>query len=333
MKMKSIVGFGSLNLDLIFEVDDLSAISIDKVRLEPGKEIFGFDSDFQSLLRLLNRHGTLKSKSGGGSGANTIVALTRMGWPTKFFGKVGGDAEGDFLLENLKPTQTDLICRGGKSGVCLVALDRHQDRFLFVQGNANSTLTTDEINLIGLNDISWVHLTSFIGDPPFEAQKTLLDHLDSSVKVSLDPGEIYAQKGFDKIRPLVERCHILFVTEREVRMLTDRDLYDGAKRLMEIGPSILVCKRGRQGSHVFAKGESLEVPAIVTEAIDNTGAGDVFNAGFLAGFLLGKSLEECSLFATQMAAKSVTGYGRDCYPTAEDFKNFFHERMIPICSF
>ena len=56
--------------------------------------------------------------------------------------------------------------------------------------------------------------------------------------------------------------------------------------------------------------------------MDNTGAGDVYNAGFLAGLLLGKSLEESALFATQVAAKSVTGYGRDRYPTREDLEEF-----------
>src|SRR4030043_977649 len=139
--MKSIVGFGALNLDLIFEVDDLRAISSDKVRLEPGKELFGSDSEFQSLLGLLNRHGTLKSKSGGGSGANTIVALARMGFSTKFIGKVGRDEEGDFLLENLKPVQKGLVCRGERRGGCLVVFGRHQARFLFVQVCENTERT------------------------------------------------------------------------------------------------------------------------------------------------------------------------------------------------
>jgi sugar/nucleoside kinase (ribokinase family) len=324
MNMKSIAGFGALNLDLIFEVDDLQTISSDKFRLEPGKEFFGSDSDFQSLLEQLNRFGTLKSKSGGGSAANTMVALARMGFSTSFIGKVGNDSEGNFLLESLKPVRTNLIRRGEKSGICLVVLDRHQDRFLFVQGNANSTLAIGEIDLDGLKDISWIHLTSFIGDPPFEAQKALLDHLDSSVKVSMDPGEIYAKKGLDKIRPLVKRCHILFLTEGEVGMLTDLDLFAGAKSLMAIGPSVLVCKKGSQGSHVFTKGSNYEVPAIDVEVVDNTGAGDVYDAGFLAGLLLGKSLEESALFAATVASKSVTGYGRDRYPTKEDLEDFFH---------
>jgi ribokinase len=67
-----------------------------------------------------------------------------------------------------------------------------------------------------------------------------------------------------------------------------------------------------------------EVPAIQAEVVDNTGAGDVYNAGFLAGFFIGKPLEECALFATKVVAKSVMGYGRDRYPTEENLKNFFH---------
>jgi ribokinase len=321
--MKSIVGFGALNLDLIFEVKDLKSISSRRFRLEPGEEGFGSDEEFESLLERLKQFGTLKSKSGGGSAANTIIALARMGFPTKLIGKVGEDEEGDFLLENLKPAQIDTIRRGQKSGVCLVILDRHQDRFLFVRGNANSTLTAEEINFDAIKDISWVHLTSFIGESPFEAQKVLLDRLDSSVKVSMDPGEIYAKKGLNEIRPLIKRCHLLFLTEREVGVLTHQDLHTGIKSLIKAGPSVVICKRGSQGSHVFTGDGDFEVPAFQVEVVDNTGAGDVYNAGFLAGLFLGRSLEESALFATTVAAGSVMGYGRDCYPTEEGLKNFF----------
>ncbi|MEW6376054.1 MAG: carbohydrate kinase family protein [Thermodesulfobacteriota bacterium] len=322
--MKTILGVGALNLDLIYEVKDFKSISSKKVRLDPGKEVFGPGEDFETLLEELNRVGTLKSKSGGGSAANTVHALARMGFQTKFIGKVGEDEEGDFLLKNMNPVDTGFVRRSDRSGICLVVLDRRQDRFLFVSGNANSTLTIDEINLDALKDVSWIHLTSFIGDLPFEAQKSLLGCLELSVKVSLDPGEIYAKKGLDKIRPLIQRSSILFLTEREIRLLTNQDLITGVKSLMEIGPSILVCKRGIQGSCVFTEKEVFEVAALPVKVVDNTGAGDVYNAGFLAGFFLGRHLEEAALFATTIASKSVTKYGREQYPTKEDLYEFFH---------
>ena len=323
--MKTFVGFGALNLDLIFEVEDLSSISTDRIPLNSGEERFGTEGDFQSLLERLNQVGTLKSKSGGGSAANTTVALARMGFQSTFIGKVGEDKEGDFLLKQMRPVRTHLIRRGQRSGICLVVLDRRQDRFLFVTGNANEALTMDDINPDDINDLSWVHLSSFIGEASFEVQKTLLGCLESSVKVSLDPGEIYAKKGLKAIRPLIQRCHILFITEREIQLLTGLGLPGGTRSLMEMGPSVLVCKRGSRGSTVFSDAGNFEVPVVQAEVVDNTGAGDVYNAGFLAGFFLGRSLEGCAHFAAKVAAKSVTGYGRDCYPTEEDLRNFFPE--------
>ncbi len=320
---KTLVGFGALNLDLIYEVDDLQSISSKEFQFLPGEELFDDEYAFQFLLDQLARFGRLKSKSGGGSAANTMVALGRMGFRTKFIGKVGEDEEGDFLIENLKPVHTDLIRRGERSGICLVVLDRHQDRFLFVKGGANNTLRFEEIDLTGLQGLSCLHLTSFISDSPLEAQKELLKRIDPSALISLDPGEIYAKKGLKKISPLIERTQILFLTEKEMNLLTSRDLWTGAKMLLEMGPSVLLCKRGRKGSELFTRNYHFEVPSIEVKVVDNTGAGDVYNAGFLAGYLLGRPLEDCALFATQVAAKSLTGYGRERYPTREDLEVFF----------
>jgi len=60
--MKPIIGFGALNLDLIFEVEDLKSLSLKGLRPDPGKEGFGSDEEFESLLEQLKRYGTLKSK-------------------------------------------------------------------------------------------------------------------------------------------------------------------------------------------------------------------------------------------------------------------------------
>ena len=112
-------------------------------------------------------------------------------------------------------------------------------------------------------------------------------------------------------------------TEKEIEILMGGGLSSGARGLLRMGPSILVCKRGVKGSRVFAEQEDFEVEALPVKAVDNTGAGDVYNAGFLAGLFLEKSLVESARFATALASKSVTGYGRTCYPTREDLDRFF----------
>ena len=98
----------------------------------------------------------------------------------------------------------------------------------------------------------------------------------------------------------------------------------GCRELLNYGPDVVVCKKGREGSSVFSQEEAFAVPVEVVEVVDNTGAGDVYNAGFLAGMILGKSLRDCALFATRVAAKSLSGFGRDCYPTEEDLTGFFN---------
>ena len=157
-----------------------------------------------------------------------------------------------------------------------------------------------------------------------QAQKAALEHLPSHAKMSFDPGEIYARRGLKEIETFIERCWALFVTDREVVLLTSMDYEQGCRNLLSYGPDFVVCKMGKQGSFVLSQKEAFEVPAEEVEVVDNTGAGDVYNAGFLAGMILGKPLKDCALFATKVAGKSVTGFGRDRYPTEGDLTGFFN---------
>ena len=324
--MKDVVGFGALNIDLFYEVDFFDLFNFGGVRLEAGREIQGSDEEFQHLLGLLHRHGRFKGRSGGGSAANTIFALSRMGFNTAFVGKVGEDEDGEFLIHSLEAGKVDTrwVRRNHKSGVCLIILDKSQDRSIFMQPNANDTLCVDEIDMGLFSHSRLLHMTSFGGKLPMEAQKVALDHLHPPGKMSFDPGEIYARRGLKEVGPFIERCSVLFVTEKEVALLTSMGYDRGCRNLLSYGPDVVVCKRGKEGSSVLAREEAFMLPAEEVEVVDNTGAGDVYNAGFLAFMILGKPLKDCALFATRVAGKSVTGFGRDCYPRKEDLIEFFN---------
>jgi len=320
-----VVGWGALNVDLIFEVDDFKSLGPGPVRPEPGKELCGSEEAFQWLLERLHCVGHLRWRNGGGSAANTLFALARMGFPTAYIGKVGDDPEGDLLIEGMRPVQTHWIRKGGRSGACLIVMDRRRDRFILVRENvANDTLALEEIDLEGLLSISWLHLTSFVGEVPLEAQIRILPSLSSATRVSMDPGEVYVRKGWERLRPLIQRCYVVFLTEEEVRLLTGESPTRGAKRILEEGPSVVVCKKGRRGSHIFTNRDEFEVSGEEVDVADNTGAGDVYNAGFLAGLFMRRSLEESARFATHISAISLTGYGRERYPTKRDLETFFN---------
>jgi sugar/nucleoside kinase (ribokinase family) len=320
--MKDVIGIGALNLDLLYEVVDLAALRKQGWPLHAGREQSLAPKEFRRLLKGLERQGTLRFRSGGGSTANTIVALARMGFQTGFAGRVGDDEEGAFILSEMKGVDLAQVKAGGASGICLVVLDSRRDRALVVQPNANDDLSFEDLNIPYLSDARYLHLSAFVGDAPFDAQRRLMEVLPAGVKVSLDPGELYAQRGMEAILPLIKRSSIIFATDQEICTLMGTDDYKaGCKEIASLGPDDVVCKKGEQGAYLFSReGEAEFRPQEAVEVVDNTGAGDVYDAGFLAGLLLGRPLQNCLVFAHLVAVTSLGGYGRQRYPDAEDIK-------------
>jgi len=305
-----VVGFGALNVDLIYEVD-LASLGI-----EAGRERKGSYEDFEKLLGLLNTKGKLKAKSGGGSAANTIYALAKMGFSTGYVGKVGKDEEGEFLLRELMEMGVDVskIKRDGKSGLCIALSDKKGERSILVFPYANDELSYSEVDLDYLNEAKFVHITSFLGDKPFQAQKRIAKEINT--RISFNPGEPHMRRGIEELTPILERTFILFSSQKEIEMLTKKDYKRGTKTLLGYGIKIAICTLGEKGSYILSRDEELEIPTEKVKVMDTTGAGDVYAAGFLAGLLKGFSLSECANLGTKVAGQSIKGYGRQRYPDA-----------------
>jgi sugar/nucleoside kinase (ribokinase family) len=320
--MKDVIGIGALNLDLMYEVADLAALRKQGWLLEAGRETSLPPEEFQRLLQEVEGYGRLKFRSGGGSAANTTAALARMGFQTGFVGRVGDDEEGAFILREMAGVDLAQVREGGRSGICLAVLDRQRDRALVVQPHANDEVSFADMDVTVLSQSRFIHLSAFVGDGPFVAQQQLMEKIPAHVQVSLDPGELYARRGMVAILPLIKRASILFATAQEINTLTGTVDYRAACReITTQGPAMVVCKRGKEGAYLYSpEGEEEYLPSGEPAVVDNTGAGDVYNAGFLAGLLLKRPLDDCLAFAHKVAAKSLGGYGRACYPDAADSK-------------
>jgi ribokinase len=320
--MLDVIGIGALNLDLLYEVDDLAALCKEGWPLHAGREQSLSPAEFRHLLQGLEHQGTLRFRSGGGSAANTIVALAMMGFPTGFVGRVGADEEGAFIMSEMKGVDLAQVKKGGTTGICLVVLDKRRDRALVVQPNANDDLVFEDLKIPYLAETRYLHLSAFVGEGPFAAQRRLMEVLPAKVRVSLDPGELYAQRGRTAILPLIKRSSIIFATDHEICIVMGTaDYKAGCKEIASLGPEIVVCKRGEQGAYLFSRqGEAEFRPEGAIEVVDNTGAGDVYDAGFLAGLLLKRPLTACLALAHALAAKSLGSYGRQRYPDAADLK-------------
>lgn len=278
-----VVGFGALNLDKLYTVNTLA---------KRGEE---------RIIR-----GCVEAA--GGSAANTIVGLVRLGHEVGYVGKVGNDREGEFLLNSFKDEEVDskgiTVSTKGRSGVVLGFVDAAGERTLYVDPGVNDTLGLEDVDLGYVNSVKFLHLTSFVGKKPFEAQKRLLRNL-LDVRVSFDPGELYARKGLTALRPILEHSYIAFPNEKELRFITGKGYVDGARVLIDEGVRIVAVKLGENGCYITNGEKELLVKAFNVKVVDATGAGDAFCAGFLHGLLLDKDLYSCGKLANFVASRKV----------------------------
>jgi ribokinase len=311
------IGFGALNLDELWEVSEDFLASLG---LEAGREYVRDVQWLTHLYPLLRARGVMKALDPGGSAANMIAALHRMGLKTGFYG-VTGDADVGLLRLHELGNAEDLRIHttGQPAGRCLSLVhgtDTNRDRTLVIFPNANDLAAFHVPDTGYFQQARWVHMTSFVSREVLSAQAVVARNLGPSTRLSFDPGAVYCRLGVDELRPILERTAVLFVTVEEIQVLTSEQMLDTSVVILSrIGVDIIVVKLGPEGLLAFHQGCSIRQPAVTPPVIrDRTGAGDVAAAGFLAGMLRSLDLHQCVELAAMCAARSIEGYGRETYP-------------------
>ncbi len=300
MNKFDVIGFGALNVDMLLKVNHIA-----------GAEEESFIENYTEAC--------------GGSAANTMVGLARLGCKVGFIGKVADDHEGKLQIDcfNSEGVDTNGIIQAkqGKSGSVLGFVDKKGARALYINPGVNDLLESREINLEYVAQTSFLHLSSFVGEKPFRAQKKLIGMLPNAIKVSFDPGSVYAQKGLATIEPIIRSSYLLMPNAFELEQLTgEPDYRKGADFMLDMGVKIVAVKLGSKGCYVTDGNEQFTVDAFPVKAVDTTGAGDAFNAGFLYGLLDNKiNLYECGRLGNFVASRSVMKMGaRAGLPYAND---------------
>jgi ribokinase len=294
------VGFGALNVDKLFKVNKIAIA-----------EEESFVTDFKEAC--------------GGSAANTTVGLARLGCKVGFIGKVADDREGRMLLKDFRREGVDtsgMIMAGrGRSGTVMGFVDEKGERALYVDSGVNDTIEFEETKKEYVFKTKFLHLTSFIGEKSFQAQKKLIETLPKNVKISLDPGELYARKGA-ALEPIVKKTFVLMPHVKELELLTGTaDYKKGADILCRKGVKIVAVKLGSKGCYVTDGKENHLTEAFKVKVVDTTGAGDAFCAGFLYGLISGKSLYECGRISNFVASRCIMKMGaRIGLPHLEDLE-------------
>ncbi|MEW6183519.1 MAG: carbohydrate kinase family protein [Bacillota bacterium] len=283
-----ILGCGALNVDYIFDADELV-------------------TDGESCCRPVGRQP-------GGSAANTVCALAKLGLPAGFAGAVGDDDDAALVMESLISSGVDtravVVKNGLHTGRILGFVDKKGQRALYVSPGANTAVCLDELRLGLVPPVGWVHCSSFAGEEPFAVQRSFVLALPESVRFSFAPGALYARRGIRDLRPFLNRCEVLFLARPEMKKLTGRnDPLQGSRKLLDEGVCTVVVTLGGEGSMIAAGSTLHDLPAVGMAVVDTTGAGDAFAAGFVYGCAKGWSLEESHRFAAVAASFVVEDWG------------------------
>jgi ribokinase len=317
-----VIGIGALNVDMFYEVPSLDLAG---TRFEAGSETMDDGTLFARVSTELSGK-RLLARSGGGSAANTVVALARMGYSTGFLGITGKDEDGRYVLASMDGVDVSRVKRYRKTGLCISLLSGGE-RSLLALPNANDLFSFAPEDIEYLNGAKVVHLSSFSSDSALRMQKQILELMDEDIFVSFAPGEKYARRGLKQIMDIIERSRFMFVNEREIGMLTGLPPKEGCRALLDLGARVVACTQGERGSVIITRNSEIRVPAKKAVAVDTTGAGDVYAAGFLGGYLDGATLEACGEIASAAAALTVTAYGREGYPDERFLRAFARELL------
>jgi sugar/nucleoside kinase (ribokinase family) len=306
-----IICLGAINLDLKFQVDDLEGFLHDwGTGLSRGGEEAVSREQETRLTALLARYGRPAGRFGGGMAANTAYALACLGLPVALAGRVGHDSDGEFLKEGLAGVDLDHVITQGESGRAYILTDPEGERTILVAPNSNDDLIERDIPWEALSAATYVHLTALVGDGPLSIQRLIARRVPVSVRLSLDPGELYARRGWAALEGLLDHVETLLVTETEWQQL------GGEPKVHPVwAPPLVVIKRGARGARLLTPLRYLDFPVeLGGRLVDTLGAGDVFAAGYLAGRLMGLHLNACVRLGNRAAAVSLRGAGRDSYP-------------------
>ena len=281
----------------------------------------------------------------GGSVSNILVAASRLGLKTGFLGCVGDDEFGTFVLKDFMKEGVDVSCvkrvKGLATGIAFYNVDENGERhYIFYRFPGYSD---PEIMLLP-NDIKeeYIAQTKMLHFSEAMLRKnqtrvTVIRILEAAkrngVKISYDPNVREAlwnnREEFQQVQKMIlGYTNIFLSTSKEAGLIAgDSNVDKIIENILALGPSTVVIRKEQQ-YHVADHGMNLVIPIFEVKAVDTSGAGDVFIAGFLSGLINGHPLDRAIMLGSAAAAIKVMTHGtRGGLPRIDEVVKFVKERL------
>jgi len=326
--MKRIIGIGNALVDVLIKLE--SDHFLDEYNIPKGSMQL-VDKDFVKLLTIVT-NSIQPQLASGGSASNTIHGLARLGVQTSYIGKIGNDDFGKIFSEDLKKNNISPILFYGndETGRAITFISPDSERTFATYLGAAVELNADDLNSSQFDGYDLLHLEGYLVFNHDLIERALKIAKGKGMLISIDLASynvVDSNKDFLQ-RIIKEYVDIVFANEDEAKSLTGLEP-EWALRAIARLCEIVVVKFGAKGSAVKRGNELARASAIKANAVDTTGAGDLYASGFLYGLINGWNLDKCVKFGSITAGKVVETIGakisdqgwKEIIDLMEPFKN------------
>ena len=260
----------------------------------------------------------------GGSGAIFACAAARLGLRVGFCGVVGDDPFGRFMREELASRSVDLrgltLDPSRPTGVTVV-LSRPDDRAMLTAIGTIADLSAALVDRKLLHEARHVHVSSYFLQEALRPElQGLFDEAHAAgATTSIDPNWDPIEDWDAGLLSLLGSVDVFLPNSAEARRIAGVDDIDVACESLAARGGVVAIKFGDGGGMVQKGDEAVRVPGVAVDVVDTTGAGDAFDAGFLAGWLDDWALDRALALANVCGGMSCSAAGgTDAQPTMEE---------------
>lgn len=310
-----VYGIGNALVDKEFEVSDEF---LEENGIEKGMMTLIEKDQLEKLLAGLKDEFGLKKRAGGGSAANSIVAVSQLGGKTFYACKVADDETGDFYMKDLAlagvTTKLDQIKGDGVTGKCIVMVTDDAERTMNTYLGITSDFSKDDLHIEDLKNSEYLYIEGYLVTSDVSKSAAIYARKiagENDVKTAFtfsDPAMVsYFKDGINEI--IGEGVDVLFCNEEEAYLFADKENLDEAINELSKITKKLIVTLGSKGAKVITGKKHVEIEVSKVRAIDTNGAGDMFAGAFMYGLTQGMSDRDAGMLASESAARTVATFG------------------------
>ena len=304
-----ILGIGNAIVDVICKVED-NFITQNNLTKSTMKLFFD-ENEFKSLLKNLKVEKTVS----GGSVANSIVGISQLGDKVGFIGKISDDQFGGNYEEGLKKEKVEFIYSKKKeelpTGTCLILVTPDSERTMCTFLGTAGKINENDVSSEAIKKSEIIFLEGYLWDEG-EPKKAFDKAINNANKVAMSLSDLFC---VDRHKPhflnlVKNKLDITFANEQEITSLIDAKNFEEVINFSKKLNRLVVITRGEKGA-VAINGDEVVESGIQKnlKIVDLTGAGDLFAAGFLHGYINKLSTKECLEKGTEMSSKVIQQIG------------------------